>query len=116
LPYDDVRSLLHFLFSDNPRKNGYGIFVAFDNDKFQISFKGCLDFPLTLVTDEAIACEFQKNINKINAETKQIFEEGVANANRIYEEDLAKAKQEYEADCRATEPCNSEIKPNKDYL
>ena len=32
--YEDVRKFLHFLFSDNPQKNNYGIFVEFKNNKW----------------------------------------------------------------------------------
>jgi hypothetical protein len=44
LDYNDVRCFLHFLFSDNPRKTGYGIFVSQKNNRWKITFKGCVQF------------------------------------------------------------------------
>lgn len=105
MPYDAVCRFLHFLFSDNPKKNGYGIFIAFEGDKWYISFKGCFDFPLGLITNEDTAREFQMEMNRINAEAKAIFDEGAA-----------KAKREYEMACKEMGLCDDELKPNKSNL
>jgi len=40
LNYDEIRRFLHFLFSDNPRGNGYGIFVFYVNAEYQIRLMG----------------------------------------------------------------------------
>lgn len=49
LSYEQVRRFLHFLFSDNPKKNGYGVSIASNGlkgrkRKFEISFEGCVEF------------------------------------------------------------------------
>lgn len=49
LSYEEVRRFLHFLFSDNPKKNGYGISVSSNGlkgkkRKFEVSFEGCVEF------------------------------------------------------------------------
>jgi site-specific DNA recombinase len=105
LPYEDIRQFLHFLFSDNPKKNGYGVFVAKKASKWYISFEGCVDFPLGIITDKATSREFQAEIEKINADTKRIFEEGISQANKAYEQNIN------EMGLRTTE-----LKPKTDYL
>jgi hypothetical protein len=40
IPFDEVRQFLHYLFSDDPGKNGYGITVTKKKDKWHISFNG----------------------------------------------------------------------------
>jgi len=42
--YEDLRRFLHFLFSDNPKQNNYGILLGKQNDKWRIDFEGCFDF------------------------------------------------------------------------
>jgi site-specific DNA recombinase len=44
MPYEDVRRFLHFLFSDNPQQNNYGIFLGKQGDKWNVDFEGCFDF------------------------------------------------------------------------
>ena len=45
LPYDDVRQFLHFLFGDNPKKEGHGIFVDRDAEgRWVVSFRGRVGF------------------------------------------------------------------------
>lgn len=49
LSYEEIRQFLHHLFSDNPKKNGYGIFVDSNGlkgkkRKYEISFEGCVEF------------------------------------------------------------------------
>ncbi|MFB0556078.1 MAG: recombinase family protein [Phycisphaerae bacterium] len=49
LTYKEIRQFLYFLFSDNPKKNDYGISVSCNGlygrkRKFEISFEGCVDF------------------------------------------------------------------------
>jgi site-specific DNA recombinase len=40
IPYKAVQEYLHFLFSENPRKNGFGIFVSKQDDSWHITFQG----------------------------------------------------------------------------
>ncbi len=64
-----------------------------------------VDFPLGIITDKATSREFQAEIEKINADTKRIFEEGVLQANREYEKSLKEMGLG-----------TTELKPNTDYL
>ena len=92
LPYEDVRQFLHFLFSDNPRKNGYGILVALKKSKWYISFKGCVDFPLGIITDQESSKEFEAEVKRINAETGRIFQRGVSQAKKAYNQKVKPSK------------------------
>jgi len=49
LPYEDVQRYLHFLFSDNPKKNGFGIFVDKKDGQWHIKFKGRFEYNFSLV-------------------------------------------------------------------
>lgn len=42
--FDDIRQFLRFLFGDNPRRNGYGISVSREDDKWRVEFKGRVEF------------------------------------------------------------------------
>ena len=53
LSYDDIRRFLHFLFSNNPRKNHFGIFIGRENDKWVITFRGQVAFYHDIIDGEA---------------------------------------------------------------
>ena len=54
LPYEDIQKYLHFLFSENPKKNGFGIFVNKKDSQFHITFKGRFDFNHVIVDGQKV--------------------------------------------------------------
>jgi hypothetical protein len=50
----DVREYLHFLFSEIPKKNGFGIFVDKKDGKYYITFKGRFDFDGAIVDEKRV--------------------------------------------------------------
>lgn len=72
LPYEDIRQFLHFLFSDNPRKNGYGIFVGREVGQWIITFKGQVEFSHDIVDGqpEFLSKLSQKEIGRLTAKMK----------------------------------------------
>ncbi|MFB0553718.1 MAG: recombinase family protein [Phycisphaerae bacterium] len=96
--YDDVRKFLHFLFSDNPKKRGYGIFVGKQNGRWHITFKGCAEFYHDVIDGRPVSYTLSKAADRLNAEIKSIYEKGIDEANSEYEE---------------MSSCTDGIKPNK---
>ena len=105
--------VFHFLFQDDPRKVGYGIFVGLINDKWHITFKGCAKFYDDVINGRPTSHAFQKEAGMLNAELKGICEEGILKVNRKYK----KSKKEFEKRVLEAEkelnPCNNDIKPDK---
>ena len=93
LPYDVVRRYLHFLFSDNPEKNGYGIFVGLKDGQWHITFKGCFEFYHDVENGRLISHELQTMADVLNARTKSIFRQGVEQAKRQYDEDTRRYEE-----------------------
>lgn len=92
-PYKGIRRFLHFLFSENPRKTGYGISVAFKSEKWYINFDGCVNFPLGLIADERTSKQIQSEFEKINTDTKKMFEESVKKAKKEREKAFEEIEQ-----------------------
>jgi hypothetical protein len=71
LPYDEVRAFLRFLFGDNPRDRGHGIFVEKVKDKWRITFKGVLEFNHEVLNGRpvsgALAMEAKRYSNQLKA-------------------------------------------------
>jgi hypothetical protein len=67
-PYDDVRRFLHFLFSDNPRKAGFGICLGWIDGAWEITFKGCVAFYHDVIDGRPISHRFQLEVALANAE------------------------------------------------
>lgn len=86
LDYDDIRRFLHFLFSDNPRQNGYGIYISRKDDKWHITFKGCIEFYHDVVDGRPISHAMTIEAETMNAELKRDFEKDVAQADKAYQE------------------------------
>ena len=119
IPYDDIRKFLHFLFSDNPRKNGYGIFVGKQNGRWHITFRGCAEFNHDVIDGEP---EFSSRLTQkeidlltVKIEAKQKDRKRVDKAANKYE----KAKKDVEglkaliAELKEEKECSPELKPNK---
>lgn len=54
LPFEEVRRFLHFLFSDNPCDNGFGIFFVKQNNQWEITFKGLVEFQHDVVDGKPV--------------------------------------------------------------
>jgi len=120
ISYDDVHRFLHFLFSDNPRKTGYGIFVGKINGNWNITFKGCAEFHHDVINGRAISHLLQKQAETLNYSIKQGFAEAVREADMAYErackeleKDCEQARKELGRSVEAIKPCNHKLKPNK---
>lgn len=73
LSYDEVRRFLHFLFSNNPKANGYGIIVSRNSKKrkkavWQITFEGCIEEGSDLM---------QKAADRLNREIKREYKKAL---------------------------------------
>lgn len=82
-PFKDLRRFLHFLFTEDPIKNNYGILLGKKNDNWAIDFEGCFDFNHSLVTSDSDK-HIHESLRMINIETKQMFEKGVIEADANY--------------------------------
>jgi site-specific DNA recombinase len=66
LPYEEVRRFLHFLFGDNPmpigqgQATGYGISVVRNDNEWNITFKGLVDFYHDVIDGMPISQSFQE--------------------------------------------------------
>jgi DNA invertase Pin-like site-specific DNA recombinase len=111
LPYEVVRRYLHFLFSDNPRSNGYGIFVGFKDGYWHITFKGVFEFYHDVENGRLVSHELQTMAEVLNARTKNIFRQGVEQAKRQYDEDTRRYEEAIKEAERELEQCNHKLKP-----
>ncbi len=68
IPFEDVHKFLHFLFSDSPRKTGYGVFVGKVKGNWKITFKGCVDFYHTVVAGQPVGRYGDKVLGAIERE------------------------------------------------
>jgi hypothetical protein len=74
----------------------------------RIIFADYIDFPLGIIPDKALNKVIETELEKINAEARKVFEEGVMKANAEYEQ----AMKEVEG----IGACSESIKPYTDYL
>jgi len=119
--YEDLRRFLHFLFSDNPRQNHYGILLGKKDEKWHIGFEGCVDFQHSLITDDRINDEIHNAYKQINAETRVMFEKGVKEADKKAAKARKKLDDERNEDIEACKKAEKALKGNplfndKDYL
>jgi len=105
--YKELRNFLHFLFSDNPRQNNYGILLGKKDKIWHIDFEGCFDFNVSITTDNTTNDDIHNALKQINAETRDMFEKAVQNADDKY------VKSSKEA---GIEVKHSELFNSKDYL
>lgn len=88
LPFDDIRKFLHFLFSDNPKKNGFGISISHIDDKWHITFKGSVEFCHDVIDGRPISHIMTTGAKTINAKLKRDFQNDVAKADKAYQEEM----------------------------
>ena len=79
LSYKQIRGFLHHLFSDNPKRNGYGIFIElvgktklYGKKKFDISFNGCVEFASNDVLRERHFAQVDKCLDRITKLEKKM--------------------------------------------
>ena len=94
LPYDNVRRFLHFLFGDNPYKNGYGIFVGLINNKWEVTFKGQVKFCHDVIDGRPVSQALSVAAERESKELRRIYDTGVREANREYGEDVKEMEKE----------------------
>jgi site-specific DNA recombinase len=83
LSYDDIRRFLHFLFGDNPKRNGYGIFVdSTGKNKWRVGFKGCIEFYHHLANGRVISDAAQIYAEGANHRMKTEFRLAVKEAGK----------------------------------
>jgi len=118
LPYEDIRQFLHFLFSDNPRKNGYGIFVGRKADKWVITFKGQVEFNhnvvdgqpefLSKLSEKEVDILTSKMKDKKDVAQKAVEYQSVKNEAETLRKLIAEAKKYVSKKCsRNISPCKS---------
>lgn len=105
--YEDLRRFLHFLFSDNPRQNNYGILLGKQDDMWHISFDGCFEFAHSITTPNNENTLLHHQIRQINDETRKMFEESSKAAIRKYVATCKKA---------GIEPDFNALSNDNDYL
>ena len=88
IPFNDVQKFLHFLFSDNPRRTGYGISVGKIKGNWQIKFKGCVDFFHKVIDGRAVGKRGDEILGYIERED--------AIAEREYRKELKELKRNKE--------------------
>ncbi len=93
LPYGEVRRFLHFLFGDNPKAKGYGIFVECKGDVWHVTFKGCVEFYHDVVNGRPISHALQAAAETANREIRGILKEGIERANAEYEQAMKKLER-----------------------
>ena len=87
LSYEQIRRFLHYLFSDNPKKNHYGIFISRNKKgKFEISFEGSVEFLpeeelYQKLIERADSC--LETIAKLEAKDKQSVKRKTLNSLRV---------------------------------
>jgi hypothetical protein len=62
MPFDDVRKFLSYLFGDNTKKTGHGIFVAKVKDKWRLTFKGNVKFHADVVNGRVVPHTLTKEV------------------------------------------------------
>ena len=91
---------MHFLFSNNPHKNGYGIFAGKTNGKWHITFSGCAEFYHDVVDGRPVSHAFQKEAEVLNAELRRMYEKAVKKAYTSYRENkIDVLRPEYDNQC-----------------
>lgn len=130
IPYDDIRKFLHFLFSDNPKKKGFGIFVGKQNGRWHITFKGRIEFRHDIVDGQP---EFAGHLTQreidlltIKIEEKLKSKDNLLEAGRKWEktrndvkrleeliEEAEKHHKQLNESKKELSACSHDIKPNK---
>lgn len=77
LSYEDIRAFLHFLFTENPRKNGYGISVGWSNGKWKVEFEGCVSFYHELVDGRPVSEAYSKEADRIIGNVEKEYKQAV---------------------------------------
>jgi site-specific DNA recombinase len=93
LPYEEVRRFLHFLFGDNPKAKGYGIFVECKGDAWHITFKGCVEFYHDVVNGRPIYHALQVAAEAANAEIRSTLKVGIELADLEYEQAMKRLER-----------------------
>lgn len=83
LPFDDVRAFLRYLFGDNTKKTGHGVFVTKTGAGWEVSFKGNMEFDCTLTGPNLRPIsEAEKHATEAaNAALRSTYQAGVTVAN-----------------------------------
>lgn len=80
LTYDEVRRFLLHLFGETTKANGNGIFVAKDDKgRVTVTLKGRVAFDY-LPADGRLMGPFERGVERLNAEIRRVFHEGVKKA------------------------------------
>ena len=77
IPYDDVRQFLHFLFSDNPKKNGFGITVGKIKNSWCITFNGSFDFHHDIINGRPVSHALSIQTETLNTDLRRSFEKSL---------------------------------------
>ena len=88
LPFKEVRRFRHFLFSENPRKHGYGIFISREGEYWHIEFRGCVEFPAHVLNGRAVSkasrIEAETNNRRSNESTRRAWSGRSGNASGLW--------------------------------
>lgn len=102
LPHDDVQRFLHFLFGDDPSKNGAGIFIDSDKGVWRITFKGCVEFYHDVVNGRPISHALQ-----MEAETASHC------LKKLHQADIERVKWDYEQAMKELNQSDDVVRPDK---
>lgn len=78
--YEEIRRFLRYLFGDNCRKTGNGVFVRQDGDKWHLEFKGHVEFHADVVNGRAIPHQLKSAVEAICREYRQAARKSLRNA------------------------------------
>jgi hypothetical protein len=83
--YTEIRHFLKYLFGDNCRRTGFGIYVSRENDQWKVAFKGRVEFHHELCNGEATPWGWEGYLAKCNKTIEMVLESGLRRADREFE-------------------------------
>jgi len=81
LPQADVRRFLHFLFGDDPKAAGHGVFVERKGRKWVLTFKGCVQFHHSVEGGTAVSRHLKMAADRHNQSLEAYYRKQVAAVN-----------------------------------
>jgi len=120
LPYEEVRRFLHFLFGDNPmpigqgQATGYGISVVRNDNEWNITFKGLVDFYHDVIDGMPMSHSFLTTFERLSDDIKRDLEDSIKKADEDYKRACEEHKNDYKRACKLHKrPCKESERPVK---
>jgi DNA invertase Pin-like site-specific DNA recombinase len=94
MPYDEIRRFLRYLFGDNTKKTGHGIFVSFGPKGWTLRFSGRLEFHHDVVNGSPRSHLARDRVREINEEVQCEYQKALAEADRGHRNRTVEAEAE----------------------